>query len=352
VGDVDEQVDDDEDGAGPDGESHHRVVVGAQDRVDGVGADARPVEHRLRHHRAGEQDAEQEADLRHRRGERGAQDVLPDDQRPRQPHGALVEDEVRLHDVEDAGTREPHERGERGKRQRSGGQGQMLKRGTERGPIPREHRIDEVETRDASWREALQATVEGRPPEPHCEEQLQHDAEPEAGDGEPRDGDDAQGMVEQGVAPERGQNAERNADQYGNDHGHHGELDGGGQAVQQIVHDRPPGEEAGAHVTTHQPRDVVDELHRQRPVVPEVAPQRLDLRRRRRLPSHERHRVRRNDPRDDERHHQQSEQGGQEPDEPVQREREEPHGSARPRRSVTATSSTTASGSPGRCRSG
>ena len=57
-----------------------------------------------------------------------------------------------------------------------------------------------------------QAAVERRPAEAHGEEELQHDAEPEARDGEPGDGDDAQGVVEHRVAPERGDDAEGNAD--------------------------------------------------------------------------------------------------------------------------------------------
>src|SRR5206468_7142449 len=44
VGDVDKKVHDDEDRAGPHREAHHPVVVRSNDGVDGVRADARPVE--------------------------------------------------------------------------------------------------------------------------------------------------------------------------------------------------------------------------------------------------------------------------------------------------------------------
>jgi len=46
-------------------------------------------------------------------------------------------------------------------------------------------------------------------------------------------------------------------------HGDHGQLDGGRQAVREIAADRTPGVEALPHVAAHQPRDVVDELHGQ-----------------------------------------------------------------------------------------
>src|SRR4030095_6594668 len=49
MGDVDEQVHDDEDRARPDREAHHRVVVRAEDRVNSVRTDPWPVEHTFGH---------------------------------------------------------------------------------------------------------------------------------------------------------------------------------------------------------------------------------------------------------------------------------------------------------------
>ena len=82
---------------------------------------------------------------------------------------------------------------------------------------------------------------------------------------------------------------------------------------------------AAGEIAAGQPSNVVDELHRQRPVESELMPKRRHLRRRGRLPGHERDRVARNHAGDDEGDGEQPEQRRHEPRQPMQQQRKEPH---------------------------
>ena len=221
----------------------------------------------------------------------------------RQPHRALVEHEVRLHHVEHAGPREAHQRGEgrEGERQRRAAPGAGARR-RRSVPSPASDGVDEEEAGDAGRREALEPSVERRPAEPHGEEELEHDAEPEARDGEARHRDHAERVVEQRVAPDRRE--PRRA--------------GMPTTTETIIATSVSSMVAGRRcarssaigrvvkrLVPMSPRtsrlDVVDELDGQRPVEPELAAERLDLRGRRGVARDQRHRIGGDDARDDER---------------------------------------------------
>src|SRR5262245_35688196 len=72
VGQVDDQVDDDERESGDEGEALHLLVVAGNDRIDAKGAESRHGEERLHHDGA----TDEESDLEAHHGHRGNQGVL------------------------------------------------------------------------------------------------------------------------------------------------------------------------------------------------------------------------------------------------------------------------------------
>ena len=286
--------------SGIDRESHHGRVVRLQDRLERVGPDAWPLEHGLDHNRAGEQDAEQQPDLRHCGNQRVAQHVFPYDEAGRDAHRALIDDEIFLQRLQHAGSREAHHRRQRRKRQRERRKGEVGHNIAKPREVAFQKRIDNVEARDRWRREAGDPRLQGKPAEIHREIKLQHQCKPEARHREPRHRDDAQYVVDDRVAVKRRDDAERNPDHHGNDHRDDRQLDGRRQAGIEVVPNRPSREQAGAKIARKQLPIIVDELDQQRPVEPELLAQELDLRARRRLTRELGDRVGWNDARDEE----------------------------------------------------
>ena len=320
VQDVDEQIDENENSPRDEREAHDAVVVGAQDRVDGVEAQARPVEHAFDHDGAGEQDAEDQADLRHRADERVAQHVLPDDHALRQAHGVLIEHEVGVDGIEHAGAGEAHDGRHGGKGQRHDGQDEVRDDVREDGPVALDEGVDEEEAGHGIGTPAVGAALQRRPAELHGEQQLEQDREPEAGDGEAGDREEAQGMVDDGIAPCRRDDAERNAEQDGDDDGDQGQLDGRRHAREQILGDRALRVEAGAEIAGDDGLEIAPELHGERLVEPELLLDGIDLGLCRAFAGQHDRGIGRNDVADGEHDQQQADQRGHKPRQPLQDE--------------------------------
>ena len=85
LGDVGQQEDDRDQHGEHQGEPLHDRVVAAVDALDHQPSDARDGEDRLGHHRTADQRADAEAEQRHGRDQRVAQDVAEQDHRGRRP---------------------------------------------------------------------------------------------------------------------------------------------------------------------------------------------------------------------------------------------------------------------------
>src|SRR5689334_1828495 len=104
VHDIDQDVDDGVDDADQQGDRQHHLGIGGEDSLHGVKADAGPVENGLDHDGAGDQAAEQQADLGDRRDDRVAQHEFPNQRTRREALGTLVGDEILLQGLEHPGT--------------------------------------------------------------------------------------------------------------------------------------------------------------------------------------------------------------------------------------------------------
>ncbi len=91
--------------------------------------------------------------------------------------------------------------------------------------------VDEEEAGDARGlgRADREAPAQRQPFEVHREHELQDDGEPEGGNRQAADGDDAHDVVEGGVVPDGGQRAERYADERGKQQREEGELEVAGR---------------------------------------------------------------------------------------------------------------------------
>lgn len=127
-----------------------------------------------------------------------------------------------------------------------------------------DERVDHVEAGDRLRPPAFHAAGQRRDAEAHGKEQLQQDGEPEAGNGEARDGDEAQPVIHPGIAPQRADDAERHAYQCGDHHRDKRELQCRRQPAKQILRDRAPGINAAAHVAAEDGLHVAQELNVQR----------------------------------------------------------------------------------------
>ena len=80
----------------------------------------------------------------------------------------------------------------------------------------------------------------GQPAQGDPEEQDQHDAEPEIGQGLAEHGQDGARDVVARASAHRGDDADGHAEDHGEKHGHEGELHGGGEALQDHLQGRRP----------------------------------------------------------------------------------------------------------------
>jgi hypothetical protein len=137
-------------------------------------------------------------------------------------------------------------------------------------------------------------------------------------------------VIEHGVSPERGDDAERNSHDDGEHHGDQRELDRGRKTRREIIHDRARRVEAGSHVAAEELPEIAHELDRQGPVEAELVAQRVHLRRRRDLSRDQGHGIGGNHARDHERDGEQAEQRGDEPRQAPEDEGQQPHGAKAP----------------------
>ena len=138
----------------------------------------------------------------------------------------------------------------------------MLQRRPEEIEPAGQEAVDEEEAGDARGlgRADREAPSQRQPFEVHREHELQDDGEPEGGNRQAADGDDAHDVVEGGVVPDRGQRAERYADERGEQQREEGELDGGGEAARDIARDRAAGVGGVAEVGLRHLAQVDEEL--------------------------------------------------------------------------------------------
>jgi hypothetical protein len=164
-----------------------------------------------------------------------------------------------------------------------------------------------------------------RDAELHAEHELQQDRQPECRHREARDGHEPHRLVEQGVAIERRDDAERQPDQHRHDGRRDRELERCRQPLQQVIGDRALGIEADSHVARDHVGDVAHELLRQRLVEPEPLAHRLDLCRRGVLAGHHPRGIGRDDVRHHENDQRQPEQGRRHPCDALQRQYQQAH---------------------------
>ena len=127
------------------------------------------------------------------------------------------------------------------------------------------------------------------------------------------------------VAVERRHHAERDADDDRDHHRGDGQLDGGRQPRGEVVPHRPGREQAGAEVAGQELAEIVDQLHGQRPVEPELLPQQLDLGAGGGLARQQCDGIGRNDARDQEDDGDQAGERRHKPRDADKNEREDPH---------------------------
>src|SRR5690625_1951227 len=117
VQEVDEQVDDDELQREDEHQALHRGVIAGFDRLDEQPAEAVEVEHRFDYYRAGQQEAELQADYRNDRNEGVPQGVLVHDGPLDEAFGAGGAHVIAADRFQEAGTRKPRDRSEARDRQ-------------------------------------------------------------------------------------------------------------------------------------------------------------------------------------------------------------------------------------------
>jgi hypothetical protein len=186
VGDVDQQVDEDEHHGH---EQHAALQHGVVALLDGLRqpvAEPLDVEDGLGQDRARQQEPGLEADDGDHRQERVAEDVASvDDARrdalgPRRPHVVLV-----LH-VEDRRPGDARDHGQRDRAERDGRQDQVLDRIDERLAVPGHDAVEDVELRRVLGVEQhVLPALRRQPAELDGEDVLQHQAQDEDGDRDP-----------------------------------------------------------------------------------------------------------------------------------------------------------------------
>src|SRR2546426_2857446 len=255
IDDPDDEVPDDvgrhDDGREQDDRAlDHREILVA-DRLHGEGRHARPGEDRLRDDGAAEELAELEPQDRDDRDARVAEGVLDDDRALAHPFGAGGLDVLHVHDLDHAGPDQTH--GDRGE-----------------GGAQAEGRHDEV---------LPGAVARGRErPEPHGEDDDEHDAEPEDRQRLSADGERGTEVVDERVALEGGQDAERQRDEQGHDEAGQRQIDRRGHALEDQAERRRVGVPRCAEVPLDGVARELPVLEPDRLVEPQELPVALELR--------------------------------------------------------------------------
>src|SRR5207248_5229206 len=225
VREVDDQVHEHEDEGEEEDPTLEDGVVAVEDRVPQPRPHPRVGEDGLRQHRAREQQARLEADDRRDRKERVPQDVAAVDRdrrqalRVRRPHVVLVLE------VEHGRARDARDDGERNRAERDPGQDQVLEHVPERVPIAFDDRVEDVEVRRVLHVDEHRDPADSREPrEPHREDVLEDDREEEDRDRYPEQGGNQAQMVEDPAVALRRQEAERDAEEDGEEHRREREL--------------------------------------------------------------------------------------------------------------------------------
>ena len=194
-------------------EALHRRVVRGDQRLERVGADARPGEHLLDQHVGAEQEGEHHAERGHHRQQRVAEGVGAQHACRGQAAGARRADEVARQHAQHRGARHARERRHGEEASVSAGSTSWRSAGPEQRRGRREQAVDQVEAGDA----CAGASSRGvEPPERRrrpAEQEVEDVDEQQAGEeGRQRDagGGDARGKRGRpGAGPRGGQHAER-----------------------------------------------------------------------------------------------------------------------------------------------